>query len=57
VTVYEPKTVRVGRRTLITYEKVTLMLEDYLQESGYTVRVVEAASVMEAYEAFTGQPF
>ena len=57
VTLYEPKTVRVGRRTLITYEKVTMMLEEYLQESGYTVRVVEAASVMEAYEAFTGQPF
>ena len=43
--------------TRITYEKVTTMLEEYLQESGYTVSVVEAASVIEAYEAFTGQPF
>jgi predicted ATP-dependent protease len=56
VTLYEPKTIQLGRRTLITYEKVTMLLEEYLRESGYSVRVVEAASALEAYMEFTGQP-
>ncbi len=55
VTLYEPKTVQVGKFTMTTYEKVTMELEEYLQNSGYTVKVVEAASVLEAYHAFTGQ--
>lgn len=56
VTVYEPKTIKRGRLTITTYEMVTKTLEEYLLENGYTVKVVEAASVLEAYEAFTGQP-
>lgn len=55
VTMYEPKTVQVGRFTMTTYEKVTMELEEYLQESGYSVKIVEVASVREAYDAFTGQ--
>lgn len=55
VTMYEPKTVQVGRFTITTYEKVTMELEEYLQESGYSVKIVEVASVREAYDAFTGQ--
>jgi len=55
VTVYEPRTIQRGRFTITTYEIVSMTLEEYLGESGYTVDVVEAASVLEAYEAFTGQ--
>lgn len=55
VTLYEPKTIKVGRNTFTTYERVTVSLEEYLRESGYTVSVVEAASVQEAYTEFTGQ--
>ncbi|HUV53636.1 MAG TPA: S16 family serine protease [Candidatus Krumholzibacteriaceae bacterium] len=55
VTMYEPKTVQVGRFTMTTYEKVTMELEEYLQESGYSVKIVEVVSVLEAYDAFTGQ--
>ena len=56
VTLYEPKTIQLGRRILTTYEKVTMTLEEYLLENGYAVRVVEADSVLEAYMEFTGQP-
>jgi hypothetical protein len=56
VTLYEPKTIQLGRRILTTYEKVIMTLEEYLQENGYAVRVVEADSVLEAYMEFTGQP-
>jgi predicted S18 family serine protease len=55
VTVYEPRTIQRGRFTITTYEMVSKTLEEYLSESGYAVDVVEAASVLEAYEAFTGQ--
>ncbi len=55
VTLYEPKTIQRGRLTITTYEMVTKTLEEYLGENGYTVKVVEAASVLKAYEAFTGQ--
>ncbi len=54
VTVYEPKTIQRGRLTITTYEMVTKTLEEYLMENGYTVKVVEAASVLEAYMEFTG---
>jgi len=56
VTLYEPKTIKLGRSTLTTYERVTVSLEEYLMENGYTVDIVEAASVVEAYIEFTGQP-
>ncbi len=56
VTMYEPKTTQRGRLTITTYEMVTKTLEEYLSENGYPVNVLEAASVLEAYEAFTGQP-
>jgi predicted ATP-dependent protease len=56
VTLYEPKTIQLGRRVITTYEKVIMTLEEYLQENGYAVRVVEADSVLEAYMEFTGQP-
>jgi predicted S18 family serine protease len=56
VTLYEPKTIKIGRSTLTTYERVTVSLEEYLRESGYDVRVIEASSVLEAYIEFTGQP-
>jgi len=56
VTLYEPKTIQLGRRILTTYEKVTMTLGEYLLENGYAVRVVEADSVLEAYMEFTGQP-
>jgi predicted ATP-dependent protease len=56
VTLYEPKTIQLGRRILTTYEKVIMTLEEYLLENGYAVRVVEADSVLEAYMEFTGQP-
>ena len=56
VTLYEPKTIKLGRSTLTTYERVTKTLEEYMRENGYTVDIVEAASVVEAYIEFTGQP-
>jgi predicted ATP-dependent protease len=56
VTLYEPKTIQLGRRILTIYEKVIMTLEEYLLENGYAVRVVEADSVLEAYMEFTGQP-
>ena len=56
VTVYEPKTTQRGRLTITTYEMVTKTLEEYLMENGYIVDIVEAASVVEAYIEFTGQP-
>jgi hypothetical protein len=40
---------------MTTYEKVTMALEEYLLESGYSVRVVEVGSALEAYRVFTGQ--
>jgi predicted S18 family serine protease len=54
VTLYNPVTVTRGPFSYTTYEKVTLNLEDYLMENGYTVRVVEVGSVVDAYEEFTG---
>jgi len=54
VTLYKPVTVTRGRISLTTYEKVTLGLEDYLLDNGYTVRVVEVGSAEEAYQEFTG---
>jgi len=54
VVLYKPTTVTRGRITMTTYEKVTMGLEEYLLESGYTVRVVEVRSAMDAYKAFTG---
>ncbi|MFH2112782.1 MAG: S16 family serine protease [Candidatus Bathyarchaeota archaeon] len=54
VTLYKPVTVTRGRISYTTYEKVTLGLEEYLLDNGYTVRVVEVGSVSEAYEEFTG---
>ena len=54
VVLYKPTTVTKGRITMTTYEKVTVGLEEYLLESGYSVRVVEVRSAMEAYMAFTG---
>ena len=40
VTLYEPKTIKLGRSTLTTYERVTVSLMEYLQENGYTVDIV-----------------
>lgn len=54
VVLYKPVTVSRGRMSFTTYEKVSVGLEDYLLENGYTVRVVEVGSVVEAYEEFTG---
>jgi uncharacterized protein len=54
VVLYKPTTVRRGPITMTTYEKVTVGLEEYLLESGYTVDVVEVGTVAEAYQAFTG---
>jgi predicted S18 family serine protease len=54
VVLYKPTTVTRGRITMTTYEKVTMGLEEYLLESGYSVRVVEVRSAMDAYMAFTG---
>jgi predicted S18 family serine protease len=54
VVLYRPKTVAHGRISFTTYETVTVGLGEYLAENGYTVRVVEVASVAEAYEEFTG---
>ncbi|MBD3207381.1 hypothetical protein GF319_13700 [Candidatus Bathyarchaeota archaeon] len=55
VVIYEPKTVKIGRLSYTTYEKVFVHLEDYLADEGYTVDVVEISSVIEAYQLFTGQ--
>jgi len=55
VVLYRPTTVTRGRITMTTYEKVTMGLEEYLLESGYSVRVVEVGSALEAYRVFTGQ--
>jgi predicted S18 family serine protease len=54
VVLYRPKTVAHGRISFTTYETATVGLGEYLAENGYTVRVVEAGSVDEAYEEFTG---
>ena len=54
VVLYRPTTVKRGPITMTTYEKVTMGLEEYLLENGYTVDVVEVGTVAEAYEAFTG---
>jgi hypothetical protein len=52
---YEPKTVKIGRLSYTTYEKIVVELEDYLLDQGFTVDVIEVASVLEAYEIFTNQ--
>jgi len=54
VVLYQPVTASRGRMSFTTYEKVSVGLEDYLLENGYTVRVVEVGSVVDAYEEFTG---
>lgn len=54
VVLYEPKTVKIGRLSYTTYEKVLVRLEDYLADEGYTLDVVEVSSVIEAYQLFTG---
>lgn len=55
VILYEPKTMRVGRFTYTTYEKVAVDLEDYLSERGFSVEVIEVRSVLDAYRIYTGQ--
>ena len=49
---YEPKTVNVGRHSITTYEKVNIRLEDYLTQNGYSVDIIEVATVLDAYELF-----
>ena len=55
VVLYEPKTIKIGRLSYTTYEKVLVHLENYLTERGYSIDVVEVTSVMEAYQIFTDQ--
>jgi uncharacterized protein len=55
VVLYMPKTVKIGRLSYTTYEKIVVELEDYLSDQEFTVDVIEVASVMEAYEIFTDQ--
>lgn len=54
VITYEPITVRVGRFTYTTFEKIVVDLEDYMSEAGYNVDVIEVKTVLEAYSIFTG---
>jgi uncharacterized protein len=49
---YEPRTVKIGRHSITTYEKVNIKLEDYLTQNGYNVNIVEVANVLDAYEVF-----
>ncbi len=55
VVLYEPKTVKIGRLSYTTYEKIFVELEEYLLDKGFTVNVIEVTSIMEAYEIFTNQ--
>jgi uncharacterized protein len=57
VTLFKPTTIKRGHISFTTYERVVTGLEEYLLENGYTVRVSEVGTAMEAYEKFTGQPF
>jgi predicted S18 family serine protease len=52
IVVYQPKTVEFFRRSIVTYERVYMDLEEYLAEQGYSIDVVEVETVEEALEYF-----
>ena len=53
VVVYKPTAYKTFTgRTITVYEKVTMELEDYLEESGYSVEVLEVENIEEAYALF-----
>jgi uncharacterized protein len=53
IIVYESKINRNSRgRSIITYEKKTMELEDYLKEKGYSVIVNEVETIEDAYTLF-----
>jgi uncharacterized protein len=53
IIVYEPKISRTRRgRSIITYEKKMMELEDYLKEKGYSVIVNEVETIEDAYTLF-----
>ncbi|MFQ6064474.1 MAG: S16 family serine protease [Candidatus Bathyarchaeia archaeon] len=56
IVIYEPKiTHPFPGWTIITYERKTINLQDYLEENGYSTVVKEVESVEEAYEKFIAQ--
>lgn len=55
IVVYIPKTYKTFHgRTITRYEKELVELEDYLEENGYAVDVLEVANIEEANTLFFG---
>ena len=53
ILVYQPKTVNFFGRSITTYERLYMDLEEYLAEQGYLIDIVEVESIEQAYEIFS----
>ena len=53
ITVYKPRTIEFFGRRITTYDRVYMDLEDYLEEQGYALDVIEVETISDALDVFT----
>ena len=50
VTMYEPRVIQIGRFRWVTYEPKRVDLNQYAQEEGWNLKVLEVSTIDEAVE-------